>query len=97
MSLAELLAFAGQSPLLSALFVVLTGVIGMAVGESVLTVLAIRSRLGKGAGFGASAHGAGTARAYQMGNEEGVVSSMVMMIAGMATVLLAPLLGRLFW
>ena len=49
------------------------------------------------AGFGASAHGAGTARAYQMGNEEGVVSSMVMMIAGMATVLLAPLLGRLFW
>ena len=44
-----------------------------------------------------SAHGAGTARAYQMGNEEGVVSSMVMMIAGMATVLLAPLLGKLFW
>ena len=32
---------------LTALFVVLTGVIGMAVGESVLTVLAIRSRLGK--------------------------------------------------
>ena len=32
-----------------------------------------------------------------MGNEEGVVSSMVMMIAGMATVLLAPLLGKLFW
>ena len=82
---------------LTALFVVLTGVIGMAVGESVLTLLAIRSRLGKGAGFGASAHGAGTAKAYQMGNEEGVVSSMVMMIAGMATVLLAPLLGRLFW
>ncbi len=60
-------------------------------------MLAIRSRLGKGAGFGASAHGAGTARAYQMGNEEGVVSSMVMMIAGMVTVLLAPLLGRMFW
>jgi len=26
-----------------------------------------------------------------------VVSSMVMMIAGMVTVLLAPLLGRVFW
>ena len=89
-------AIGGQTDL-TALFVVLTGVIGMAVGESVLTVLAIRSRLGKGAGFGASAHGAGTAKAYQMGNEEGVVSSMVMMIAGMVTVLLAPLLGQLFW
>jgi putative effector of murein hydrolase len=32
-----------------------------------------------------------------MGNEEGVVSSMVMMIAGMVTVLLAPLLGQMFW
>ncbi|MGY4025359.1 LrgB family protein [Aeromonas rivuli] len=86
----------GQSDL-TALFVVLTGVIGMAVGDGVLSRLAIRSKLGKGAGFGASAHGAGTAKAYQLGNEEGVVASMVMMIAGMVTVLLAPLLGHLLW
>jgi predicted murein hydrolase (TIGR00659 family) len=86
----------GQSDL-TALFVVLTGVIGMAVGDEVLRRLAIRSKLGKGAGFGASAHGAGTAKAYQLGNEEGVVASMVMMIAGMVTVLLAPLLGHLLW
>lgn len=86
----------GQSDL-TALFVVLTGVIGMGVGESVLALLAIRSRLGKGAGFGASAHGAGTAKAYQIGSAEGVVSSLVMMIAGMVTVLLAPLLGHLLW
>lgn len=86
----------GQSDL-TALFVVLTGVIGMAVGDGVLSRLAIRSKLGKGAGFGASAHGAGTAKAYQLGNEEGVVASMVMMIAGMVTVLLAPLLGQLLW
>ena len=89
-------AVGGQADL-TALFVVLTGVIGMVVGESILTLLTIRSRLGRGAGFGASAHGAGTARAYQMGNAEGVVSSMVMMIAGMVTVLLAPWLGRIFW
>ncbi|QTH06227.1 LrgB family protein [Vibrio fluvialis] len=86
----------GQSDL-TALFVVLTGVIGMAVGEIVLTVLSIRSRLGKGASLGASAHGAGTAKAYQIGNSEGVVSSVVMMIAGMVTVLIAPLIGRILW
>ncbi len=86
----------GQSDL-TALFVVLTGVIGMAVGEVVLTVLSIRSRLGKGASLGASAHGAGTAKAYQIGNSEGVVSSVVMMIAGMVTVLIAPLIGRILW
>ncbi len=86
----------GQSDL-TALFVVLTGVIGMAVGEVVLTVLSIRSRLGKGASLGASAHGAGTAKAYQIGNSEGVVSSVVMMIAGMVTVLIAPLIGKILW
>ncbi len=86
----------GQSDL-TALFVVLTGVIGMAVGETVLACLAIRSRFGKGASLGASAHGAGTAKAYQLGNSAGVVSSVVMMIAGMLTVLIAPLIGHLLW
>ncbi len=89
-------AVGGQADL-TALFVVLTGVIGMVVGETVLTVLMVRSRLGRGAGFGASSHGAGTARAYQMGTTEGVISSLVMLIAGLVTVLLAPWLGHLFW
>jgi len=86
----------GQTDL-TALFVVLTGLIGMAVGEIILTVCAIRTRLGKGASLGASAHGAGTAKAYQLGASEGVVSSVVMMIAGMVTVLIAPFIGHLLW
>ena len=76
----------------TALFVVLTGVIGMAVGRA-CSLCSPSAAARQGAGFGASAHGAGTAKAYQMGNEEGAVSSMVMMIAGMATVLLAPCWG----
>ncbi|WP_165311964.1 LrgB family protein [Vibrio ziniensis] len=86
----------GQSDL-TALFVVITGLIGMATGELILTVCAIRTRMGKGASLGASAHGAGTAKAYQMGSSEGVVSSVAMMIAGMVTVLLAPFIGKLLW
>lgn len=86
----------GQSDL-TALFVVITGLIGMAMGEFILTVCAIRTRMGKGASLGASAHGAGTAKAYQMGSSEGVVSSVAMMIAGMVTVLLAPFIGQLLW
>lgn len=82
---------------LTALFVVMTGVIGMAVGEVILTVLSIRSRLGKGSSLGASAHGAGTAKAYQLGSSEGVISSVAMMLAGMITVLLAPVIGHLLW
>ncbi|PYA80391.1 murein hydrolase effector protein LrgB [Serratia marcescens] len=87
----------GGQPDLVALFVVITGVFGMAVGDILFLRLAGRSRLAKGAGFGASSHGAGTARAYELGPQEGVVSSLVMMLAGIITVVAAPLIGRLMW
>lgn len=87
----------GGQPDLVALFVVITGVFGMAVGDLLFLRLSVRSALAKGAGLGAASHGAGTAKAYQMGAQEGVVSSLVMMLAGVMTVLIAPLIGRFFW
>ncbi|CNK74431.1 putative inner membrane protein [Yersinia frederiksenii] len=87
----------GGQPDLVALFVVITGVFGMAVGDLLFLRLSVRSGLAKGAGLGASSHGAGTAKAYEMGQQEGVVSSLVMMLAGIITVIGAPLIGHLLW
>lgn len=87
----------GGQPDLVALFVVLTGVFGMAVGDFLFLRIAIRQGMAKGAGFGAASHGAGTARAYQIGPQEGVVSSLVMMLAGVVTVLAAPIIGHVMW
>lgn len=87
----------GGQPDLVALFVVITGVFGMAVGDVLFLRLAIKQGMAKGAGFGAASHGAGTARAYEMGQQEGVVSSMVMMLSGVLTVIVAPLVGHLMW
>ncbi|WP_432322903.1 LrgB family protein [Yersinia enterocolitica] len=87
----------GGQPDLVALFVVITGVFGMAVGDLLFLRLSMRSGLAKGAGLGASSHGAGTAKAYEMGQQEGVVSSLVMMLAGIMTVIGAPLMGHLLW
>ncbi|MGL4722908.1 MAG: LrgB family protein [Scandinavium sp.] len=83
----------GGQPELVALFVVITGVFGMAVGDMLFMRLAIREGMAKGAGFGAASHGAGTARSYELGPQEGVVASLVMMLSGVATVLAAPLLA----
>jgi predicted murein hydrolase (TIGR00659 family) len=80
---------------LTALFVIATGVCGMLFGELVLAVLPLRSRLARGALFGAAAHGVGTAKARELGSEEGVVSSLTMMIAGVVMVLIAPMLDWL--
>jgi predicted murein hydrolase (TIGR00659 family) len=80
---------------LTALFVIATGVCGMMFGELVLALVPLRTRLARGALFGAAAHGVGTAKARELGSEEGVVASLTMMIAGVVMVLLAPALGFL--
>ncbi|WP_338558866.1 LrgB family protein [Erwinia sp. E_sp_B04_7] len=87
----------GGQPDLVALFVVITGVFGMAVGDVLFLRLAVKQGMAKGAGFGAASHGAGTARAYELGQEEGVVSSLVMMLSGVVTVVIAPAIGHLLW
>lgn len=87
----------GGQPDLVALFVVITGVFGMAIGDIVFLHLSVQGKMARGAGLGASSHGAGTARAYEMGRKQGVVSSLVMMLAGVLTVLVAPLIGRVMW
>jgi len=80
---------------LTALFVIATGVCGMLFGELVLALVPLRTRLARGALFGAAAHGVGTAKARELGSEEGVVASLTMMIAGVVMVLIAPVLGLL--
>ena len=83
----------GGQPELVALFVVVTGVFGMAIGDVLFLRLSIREGMAKGAGFGAASHGAGTARSYELGPQEGVVASLVMMLSGVVMVLVAPLVG----
>ncbi|MBX9297687.1 LrgB family protein [Chromobacterium vaccinii] len=84
----------GGSADLTALFVVVTGVCGMMLGQLMLALLPIRSKLARGALFGAAAHAAGTAKASEIGAEEGVVASLTMMLAGVATVFAAPLISH---
>lgn len=87
----------GGQPDLVALFVVVTGVFGMAIGDVLFLRLSIREGMAKGAGFGAASHGAGTARSYELGPQEGVVASLVMMLSGVVMVLAAPLVRLLMF
>jgi putative effector of murein hydrolase len=83
---------------LAALFVLLTGVSGMLIGETILRLLPrVRSKLAAGAILGGAAHGSGVAKARQFGDVQAVVASLVMMIAGAVNVLLAPWVKLLFF
>jgi predicted murein hydrolase (TIGR00659 family) len=81
----------GGVPELTAVFVILTGVFGAAIGEHMFRLLRLRSVVARGAMMGMAAHGVGTARAYQIGREEGAVSSVVMSLAGLCNVLATPI------
>ncbi|GGA78771.1 murein hydrolase effector protein LrgB [Brucella endophytica] len=83
----------GGIPDLTAVFVAFTGVFGAAMGEAMLHWLPLRSSLARGALFGMGAHGAGVAKAHQIGREEGSIAGLVMVMVGMVNVLAAPVLA----
>ena len=85
----------GGAPELTALFVVMTGVLGAALGDLMLARLPIRSTLARGALFGMAAHGAGAAKAHELGREEGSIAGLVMVLVGLLNVLAAPLVVML--
>lgn len=82
-------------PDITALMVVLTGVIGMLICKPLFRMTRVQSAHGRGAGLGSSAHGAGTAKAHEPGQQEGVIASLTMVFTGISMVLLAPLLSHL--
>lgn len=83
---------------LAALFVVMTGITGMLIGEVLLRVLPlVRSKLTIGAILGGAAHGTGVAKARQFGEVQTVVASLVMMISGAVNVLAAPFVRDVFF
>jgi predicted murein hydrolase (TIGR00659 family) len=84
----------GGLPALTAAFTAVTGLFGAAVGESLLVWLPLRSAFARGALFGMGAHGAGVAKARELGEEEGAVAGLIMIFAGLVNVLGAALLVR---
>ncbi len=79
-----------------ALFVVITGVFGMAVGTCCFTAC-YPGRDGERGRVRGGLHGAGTARSYELGQQEGVVASPVMMLSGVVVVLAAPVVRWLLF
>ena len=85
----------GGVPDLTAMLVLLTGVAGMLLCEPTFKLAGIRTSLAKGAALGAASHGAGTAKANEIGSEEGVIASLTMIFAGIAMVIGAPLFSSI--
>lgn len=81
----------GGAPGLTASFTAITGLFGVLVVGPLIRVLGVRTSFARGALLGAGAHGAGVARAYQFGVDDGSIASMVMILTGLLNVTAAGL------
>ena len=66
--------------------IIVTGILGNMIGETVCKVFHIEEPVAKGLALGAASHAIGTARAMEMGPVEGAMSSLAIAVAGLLTV-----------
>jgi predicted murein hydrolase (TIGR00659 family) len=82
---------------LAAVLVMLTGVLGTALGPLLLRWAGVDHPAARGLSYGINAHAIGTARALEEGEESGAFAALAMSMLGVLTAVLLPLaMGWLF-
>ena len=80
----------GGLPSLTAVLVVVTGIVGALFGTKILALIGVRDDSIKGIAMGVTAHGIGTARAFQVSPEMGAFSGLAMALSAFATAVILP-------
>ena len=82
---------------LTAIAVIMTGIIVAITGPPILKILKIDSPTARGLALGTAGHAIGTSRAIETGQTEGAVASLSIGLAGIITVIAAPLIVNLLF
>lgn len=80
----------GGIPALTVAATVLTGIIGNVIGVPIYKLFRIKDEVASGVGFGTASHAIGTAKAIELGEVQGGMSSLAISVAGLVTVFLVP-------
>lgn len=71
--------------------IIVTGILGNVAAESVFKIFRIQNPIARGLALGTSSHAIGTAKAMELGEIEGAMSSLSIVVSGILTVIAAPL------
>lgn len=93
MGLAEII---GGTPYLTAVLVILSGVVGAVFGGMALSLVGVKDKRARGLAIGIASHGIGTARKMSIDPTAGAFSGLGMGLNALATALILPLLVLLF-
>ncbi len=75
--------------------IIVTGILGNMFGELTCRIFRITEPISKGLALGSSAHAIGTAKAIEMGEVEGAMSSLAIAVSGIITVIFASVFAGL--
>lgn len=75
--------------------IIVTGILGNVIGEYICRLFRIEEPIAKGIALGSASHAIGTARAMEMGEIEGAMSSLSIAVAGLLTVVGASVFAQL--
>ena len=75
--------------------IIITGVFGNIIAEGVLKIFRIKEPVAKGLAIGTASHAIGTAKALEIGETEGAMSSLAVAVAGLMTVATASFFASL--
>lgn len=76
--------------------IVVTGVIGNMFAEQICKLFYITDPVAKGIAIGSSAHAMGTAKAMEMGEIEGAMSSLSIAVSGLLTVVVSLIFAQIY-
>jgi predicted murein hydrolase (TIGR00659 family) len=82
--------FIGGIPAITAVFVLATGVLGMALGPWVIRLFRFKNDVSHGVLLGTSAHAVGTTKAFELSAASGSVSTVAMILTAFFTLCTAP-------
>ncbi len=85
----------GGNPSLTAVLVILTGIIGALIVTPMMNRMGIRDYAARGFAVGLTSHGIGTARAYDVDPTAGLFAGIAMALNAIATSIIVPLAARL--
>lgn len=74
--------------------IVIAGVFGNTIAETVCRLFHIEEPIAKGVGIGSASHAMGTTRAMEMGEIEGAMSSLSIAVAGLLTVVVVSIFAN---
>lgn len=80
---------------ISVAVIIITGVLGGMFAEKWFKLLRITEPIARGIALGSSSHAIGTAKAMELGPEEGSMSSLSIVVCGIITVIAAPFFADL--